>query len=246
MANQVVNYNRAATNPRRVSQKARQLFGTQVVRKQAATDHVERTILKGKCEPIGYNGSWIPVKVRPHAIQESEVQRDASPQQSPANEAWNLTESRSHLEYREMRLSCESRNPFDQRLSSGDSSKPAVHAAKIAQGTLDLLWRTLIRVENLGCGYSLHPRRIASLYPAELALLARPPCSRRGPVAVESISPASVRLRPALLPATACYTGRCSSRSRRGVRRACPVRRCVRRAARRYGRHCARLKPGVR
>ena len=55
-----------------------------------------------------------------------------------------------------------------------------------------------------------------------------------------------LKLRPVLLPATACYTGRCSSRSRRAVRRACRVRRCVRRAARRCGRRCARWKRGGR
>src|SRR6266576_808993 len=51
---------------------------------------------------------------------------------------------------------------------------------------------------------------------------------------------------PTLPPAVACYTGRCSSRSRQEVRRGCRVRRCVRHATRRCDRHCAQWKRGGR
>jgi ribose 5-phosphate isomerase B len=46
---------------------------------------------------------------------------------------------------------------------------------------------------------------------------------------------------PALLPATVCYTARCSSRCARPARRACQIRQSDHRVTPRFGRHCAQL-----
>jgi len=102
-----------------------------VVRKQVATDHVEGAVPKGKRQGIGHNRSDLATKVRPHAVQESEVQRDASSRQSLTNQSWNFSESRCYLQHRKVLLSRGSSDTLDQSLSGSDSAEPAVDAPKI-------------------------------------------------------------------------------------------------------------------
>jgi hypothetical protein len=103
MAHQVIDKDRAATDSCRIPYKAGQVVWVQVVRKQVATDHVEGAVAKGECHGIGYNRLVITMEVRAHAVQQSEVERDASSRQALTNESWNFSEPGGYLEHRETR-----------------------------------------------------------------------------------------------------------------------------------------------
>ena len=139
-------------------------------------------------------------------IQQSYIHRDAAPRQSFPD----------HL--RHLARSC-------RNFQQGKSFDPAAWATRstifcvVATPPNQLLTRPMngehslrfarrasVRIENLRCVDSLHRNRLILLDDEKFA---------------------EAKPLPALLPATACYTGRCSSRSRRAVRRACPVPRFV-------------------
>src|SRR5579863_9457786 len=209
-----------------------------MVSEQIATDQVERVINKRKCESIGDDRTVAFRQVGPCPVQRSDVEGDAALHQPLTDDLRDLAGSGGNFQQRKMpQPGCLS-HLLNQRLCGGDAAEPAVDAAKIAQRGLSILRRTCVRVEEFGGVDALHRGTGDGLSGAVRGLKKKAETSRG--------QNGTLRLRPVLLPATACYTSRCSSRSRRGVRRACPVRRSRRRAKQRCGRRCARWKLGAK
>ena len=141
MADEIVNQECAAAHPQSFVGEASQLCRLQVVGEQAAADEVEARVREGKCESVGHHRPVLGQQVRAQAIEVSYVERDPLTRYFAGHGFWDFTESGCHFEHREMLETSDGGDAFDQAARGGDAAKPAVDAAQVAQGNLDLAWR---------------------------------------------------------------------------------------------------------
>ena len=232
-----------------------------MMREQAAAYQIKAVVAKGKSKRIGDQRA-VSAKVRGHAVEIGDVERDsparpvvyaAASGTSPNPDATSNRE-KCFFAVAEAMRSISLRvvpTPPNHRLMR-HKSRSEVSASGGDTGRN----RGFLRVDALHAGVSGWPRcrEYRRSREAKMSATGQPRCSI---VAMKLIRGQEIyrvglseggaaTLPPTLLPAVACYTGRCSSRSRREVRRGCRVRRCVRHAAPRCGRHCAPWTRGGR
>jgi hypothetical protein len=186
-------------------------------------------------------------------IRPGDFEPNAAPFQSSTSHGGYVSGAGSDLQKRERGYSQALSNTPDQGFCRPHSAEATVEEFQIFEGRRNFGWCAGIAVKQLGGGNTFHlgGRSDYDIIHPE-SLTSGGMCIARSivcgfaiwdPVVGES---AVLKLPPALLPATACYRDRCSTRLRREAPRASPVRQCGRRGARRCDPHCARSRLGVK
>src|SRR5579862_476761 len=149
MANQVVDQDRVTTDAQRLARKVRKFGGLQMMREKAATDQIETVVVEGKRARIGHYGAVAADQVRLKTIKVGDVQRDSFVLELAASRLRHVAKAGSDFEHGKTLCSSCVGDALDQLARGGDSAEPAVDAANVAQGSLNLDERAGVRIENL-------------------------------------------------------------------------------------------------